>query len=483
MTKRRPCPLAPGPLEGYATQFDDGFGTLAQRRGFREYLQGLLLPRDRHKTLTGLVGVEPVVGAQAASAQRLQFFVSESTWDAEAMNRRRLELVVTDPATAPHEAGVLVIDDSGDRKAGTKTAHVARQYLGSIGKVDGGIVAVTSLWADERVYYPLHVKPYTPATRLPKGKADPAFRTKPQLAVELVDAALEVGLSFRAVVADCFYGENAAFEGALAEASLPYVLALKPSSGIWAPAEAAHTPQEAAQDLHWDSPDDPGDWTPVVRRFRDGHQETWWAADLRYGLYGPDQARRVVVATTDPATLPPLTTWYLATNLPRPGAPHATEAPFAPADLTEVVRLYGLRNWVEQGYKQLKQELGWADFMVRSDQAIRRHWQLVFCAFSFCWRAWFAATGPPTDEPPPSSTAVTARPFDAGTTSTPARGENGVCADRPAAPGLLAADAPSRSRVARSLDVPLALLAQLVERAPAFRAAGAPEFGWPGPAA
>ena len=267
-----------------------------------------------------------------------------------------------DPATAPHADGVLVIDDSGDRKAGTKTAHVARQYLGSIGKVDGGIVAVTSLWADERVYYPLHVRPYTPAARLPKGKADPDFRTKPQLAVELVDAARDAGFSFRAVVADCFYGENATFEGALAEAGLPYVLALKPSSGIWAPADAVHTPEEAARELWWGGPDEPGDWTPVVRRFRDGHEETWWAADLRYGPYGPDRPRRVVVATTDPATLPPLTTWYLATNLPRPGAPHADAAPFAPADLAEIVRLYGLRNWVEQGYKQLKQELGWADF-------------------------------------------------------------------------------------------------------------------------
>jgi hypothetical protein len=62
-----------------------------------------------------------------------------------------------------------------------------------------------------------------------------------------------------------------------------------------------------------------------------------------------------VVAATDPATLPPLTTWYLATNLPHPDASHADGAPFA---LAEIVRLYGLRNWVEQGYKQLKQELG-----------------------------------------------------------------------------------------------------------------------------
>src|ERR671920_1427233 len=145
MTKRRPCPPAPGPLEEYAAQFDDRLGTLAQRRGFREYVQGLLLPRDRHKTLTGLVGTEPVVGAQDASAQRLQFFLSESPWDVEAVNDRGLGLLAGDPATAPHEGGVLVIDDSGDRKAGTKTAHVARQCLGSIGKIDGGIVAVTSL--------------------------------------------------------------------------------------------------------------------------------------------------------------------------------------------------------------------------------------------------------------------------------------------------------------------------------------------------
>ena len=473
MTKRLPCPPAPGPLEAYAERFDDDLGTLAQRRGFREYLQGLLLPRDRHKTLTGLVGTEPVVGAQAPSVQRLQFFLSESPWDAEAINRRRLELLMTDPATAPHADGVLVIDDSGDRKAGTKTAHVARQYLGSIGKVDGGIVAVTSLWADERVYYPLHVEPYTPAGRLPEGKADPEFRTKPQLAVELVKAAHDAGFSFHAVVADCFYGENATFEGALVAAGLPYVVALKPSSGIWAPADAVHTPEEAAQELKWGGPDEPGDWTPVVRRFRDGHEETWWAADLRYGPYGPDKARRVVVATTDPATLPPLTTWYLATNLPHPDVPHADEAQLAPADLAEIVRLYGLRNWAEQGYKQLKQELGWADFMVRADQAIRRHWHLVFCAFSFCWRAWFTTGPPPATTEPPA-------PADSGAIPAPERGENGPRTADPAAPGRLAEDPPPGARLARPLDLPLALLARLVERAPAARATRPPGRRRPG---
>src|SRR5919202_751383 len=183
MTARRPCSVAPGPLEAFAREFDDLFGMLAQREGFRAYLQGLLLPRDRNKTLTGLAGTEPVGGAQAAPVQRLQFFLSESSWDAVIVNRRRLETLWT------QDEGVLIVDDSGDRKAGSHTAHVGRQYLGSIGKIDNGIGAVTTGWADERVYYPLHYAPYTPASRLPKGTADPAFRTKPQLAVALIEQA------------------------------------------------------------------------------------------------------------------------------------------------------------------------------------------------------------------------------------------------------------------------------------------------------
>src|SRR3954454_16233642 len=190
MSQRLACPPAPGPLEAFAATFDPQFGTLAQRRSFREYLEGMLLPRARNKTLTALVGTEPVVGAQAAPVQRLQWFLSESAWDVAAVNAQRLALLFGTPATQPHAQGVLVLDDTGDRKVGTKTAHVARQYLGSVSKIDNGIVAVTTLGADERVYYPLQLQPYTPASRLPRGKLDPAFRTKPQLAEELVDTAV-----------------------------------------------------------------------------------------------------------------------------------------------------------------------------------------------------------------------------------------------------------------------------------------------------
>ena len=118
------------------------------------------------------------------------------------------------------------------------------------------------------------------------------------------------------------------------------------------------------------------------------------------------------MATADPATLPDKATWYLVTNLPRPGGPREQDSPHPAAGLAEIVRLYGIRNWIEQSYKQVKDELGWADFQVRSDIAIRRHQALVNCAFSFCWAAWFA------DHPPQHASGVP-RP-------QPGRGERGA---------------------------------------------------------
>ena len=75
-----------------------------------------------------------MVGAQHAAAQKLQWFLSESSWDPAGVNQRRLALLMAESATAPTSEGVLVIDETGDRKWGDKTAHVGRQYLGSIGK-------------------------------------------------------------------------------------------------------------------------------------------------------------------------------------------------------------------------------------------------------------------------------------------------------------------------------------------------------------
>jgi hypothetical protein len=461
MTRRQPCPEAPGPLEGYAARFDDLFSSLAQRRGFREYLAGLLAPRERNKTLTALAGAEPVTGAQLPAVQRLQFFLSESRWDPDRVNERRLELLLADPATVPHGGGVLVIDDSGDRKDGTRTAHVGRQWLGRYGKTGNGVVTVTTLWADERVCYPVHAQPYTPAKHFAKGKNDPGFRTKLAIGAELAIRARKAGFCFRAVVADCAYGDQDGFRCELAGAGLPFVMALKPRRGTWAYGADAHTPADAARELAWNGPDDPGDWHPVTRTFRDGHTETWWAADATLGWWGPDGLTRLVVATANPGTLPDKATWYLATNLPRPGGPREEDSPHPAADLAEIVRIYGLRNWVEQSYKQVKDQLGWADFQVRSDIAIRRHQVLVNCAFSFCWDAWFA--DPATPAAPPAA--------DAGD------GERGAGRRRTAAGPVLAAGAARRPRLAFPVDRAAALVAGLVQGTPAAAAAGPDRLG------
>lgn len=158
-----------------------------------------------------------------------------------------------------------------------------------------------------------------------------------------------------------------------------------------------------------------------------------------------------MVATADPATLPDKATWYLATNLPRPGGPHEADSPHPAADLAEIVRIYGIRHWIEQSYKQVKDELGWADFQVRSDTAIRRHQTLVNCAFSFCWDTWFA-------EPAPQG---------APTTTEAAAGERGSRNRLSAPAAVLAEGDPRCPRLAGPVDRASTLVASLVTRAPA----------------
>ena len=465
MTKRIEVAQAPAPLEVYAQHFDPILSKSNQREGFRHYLEGLLLPNERNKTLTGLVNTEPGMGAQLPRAQQLQWFLSESNWEERQVQAERLKLLRENPATAPNAQGVLVIDETGDRKDGHKTAHVARQYLGNVGKIDNGVVSVSSLWADEQVYYPLEIEPYTPESYFAQGKNDPAFRTKPKIALQLVQQARRLEWPFRAVVADSLYGEDRGLRDGLRTLQVPYVLALNPAHAWWHPEGVAGSLQEVAREAGWVSAEQPGRWVPITRMFRDGSTQEWWAVEIVAGPYGPEKRERAVVATTDPQTLPDLTTWYLVTNMPAPSAGTGSEPPFPPASLEEIIRLYGLRTWVEQSYKQVKHTLGWSQYQVRSDQAIRRHWQLVCCAFSFCWYH--------VSHPSSSTTGETQKPSEpevlpdsdvppqaAGTGKKNQRGK------RQAATGILADGLTSGTRVAGALDHAAALLARVVRAAP-----------------
>ena len=174
--------------------------------------------------------------------------------------------------------------------------------------------------------------------------------------------------------------------------------------------------------------------------------------------------------TADPGTLPAKATRYLVTNLPRPGGPREADSDHPAASLAEIVRIYAIRTWIEQGCKQVKDEPGGAGFQVRSDLAIRRHQALVNCAFTFCRAAWSADTPPQQDPAPP-------RPEHS-------RGQRGAARRRTAAGTVLAAGAARGTRLAFPLDRAAALLAGMAGQAPATAAAGPdqPGRGRPRPA-
>jgi SRSO17 transposase len=158
--------------------------------------RGFCAPPSANKTLTALANTEPLKGAQRREAQSLQWFLSESGWNQQEANERRLENLLEGPATAASEKGVLVIDEHGDRKWGKHTAHIGRQWLVNIGKTYNGVVSVSSLWADEGAYYPVDFEPYTPSQHFGGGKNDPKFRTKLKIASGLVEGRGE-GHPFR----------------------------------------------------------------------------------------------------------------------------------------------------------------------------------------------------------------------------------------------------------------------------------------------
>jgi hypothetical protein len=159
--------------------------------------------------------------------------------------------------------------------------------------------------------------------------------------------------------------------------------------------------------------------------------------------------------------LPDLATWYLTTNLPAPGSRSERDevGEHPAADLEEVARLYGLRMWVEQSYKQVKHVLGFSDYQVRSDLAIRRHWQLVFCAFSFCWWAFGRL---PTEDAERAEGDLPAGPTGRGKEQDA---------------GVLAGGLEGGKGVAGTMDNAVALLEGVLRDAPAIRAKSAAREG------
>ena len=437
-TPRKPTRPTTEAIDQFCAHFDDVLPRFEERTALRQYLIGLLLPREHNKTLVELGAIVP-----GADRQRLHQFLHDAPWDADALNRRRLQLWQAHAYLGPHAGGVLIVDETGDPKRGSRIVLAAQQYLGKLGHVANGVVAVTSHWADGSRHLPLGVKPYRPASRLPKGRADPAFHTKPELAWQLIEEARAAGIAFRLVVADSVSGESAQLEARLYAAGLPYVMGLRPSQGTWQEVQdAAHppafTPAEAAQRLPQAA------WQRTIHADSHGKALIRYVAELELGpSYGPDKGVRLVAATLDPATLKPESTWYLATSLS-----------LREASPAQVYALYRLRDWIEHFYTPAKHELGWADYQVRPERAIVRHWQLVLLAYTFSLLVGALPTTALAASPSPTAEAtggekIGPRPYP-----------------RVRGAGRLERHAAARPQLALPVGTPAAVLDALVARQP-----------------
>ena len=201
--------------------------------------------------------------------------------------------MLEDPATAPEAEGVLVIDEHGDRKWGKKTAHVGKQWLGNIGKIDNGVVSVSSLWADEGVYYPLEVEPYTPAHHFEGGKADPEFPHQAQDSLRTGGAAVGWSVPFRAVVADILLRRGSrSFKGTLRSGD-------RLRAGLEAVARRGGI--QGGDDRRFvggrrgcrdgTTPTIPGEWVKVDAHLpRRAHEDVVGAGGRSAGPYGPEKS-------------------------------------------------------------------------------------------------------------------------------------------------------------------------------------------------
>jgi SRSO17 transposase len=120
-----------------------------------------MISEIKRKTLPAIA---KVVGLE--DAEGLDHFLTESPWAAEAIRNRRLKLILE---LVNGEKIMVIIDETGDKKKGKKTDYVKRQYIGNLGKIENGMVAVTAYGLWKGMTFPLIAEVYKPRERLKEG--------------------------------------------------------------------------------------------------------------------------------------------------------------------------------------------------------------------------------------------------------------------------------------------------------------------------
>ena len=338
MTRTRPATPTVAFIDQYCAHYRSLFHNVRHFDQFTSLHMGLLA-ETRHKSL-------PQLGKTVqANPQALHHFLAKADWSVEDCRAKRLQLLHQALGDTPF---ILCLDETGDRKKGHTTDYAAHQYIGNLHTLANGVVSVNAYGLLGTTTFPLLFRVFKPEPRLKPGDV---YKTKPQLAIEIIEELLARGFQFRVVLADCLYGESPEFIRALHRLKLQYVVAIRSNHALWL------LPGQRVRQTRW---------CPFERVFTDGSTEQRF---LRETIYGTRHAVRYYQITTDPKTLPPETTWDLMTN--QPGKIERT-----------VGNTFGLRTWVEYGFKHSKDDLGWADYRVTDFASIERWWELIMSAYT-----------------------------------------------------------------------------------------------------
>jgi SRSO17 transposase len=364
MVEPRPAKPTVQFVDEYCQWYQSLFAQVRSFEAFKQLHLGLLSEAKR-KSLPAIATV-----AGLDNSQSLHHFLTESPWQIENFRQQRLQLILQILQTLDEPEIVLVIDDTGDRKKGHHTDYVKRQYIGNLGKIENGIVAVTAYGVIDSITLPLVFEVYKPKERL---KPDDTYRSKPEIAAGMIRKLQAMGFRFKLVLADSLYGESgSSFVDVLYQLKLPFVVAIRTNHALWLPHEQAVRCNR---------------WRKYERVFSNGKTELRYIREI---IFGKRRAQQLWELTTDPDTLPKNATWYVMTHIDN-------------LNYRQVGNLYGLRNWVEYGLKQSKNELGWADFRVTNYSQIERWWEMVMSAYLLVSLHTDALHQPPAQSTTPSN--------------------------------------------------------------------------------
>jgi SRSO17 transposase len=354
-------------LEAMHRRISKRFARSESRQQALAYLKGLLGSVERKN------GWQLAEAAGDRTPDRMQRLLSSADWDA-GLVRDDLRAYVVEFLGDPD--GVLVVDETGFLKKGTKSAGVQRQYSGTAGRVEncqiGVFLAYASLrgrtFLDRALYLPKQWAEDRERCREAGVPEDTVFQTKPELARMMLERALEAGVPAAWVTGDEVYGSDGALRGWLEQRRQPYVLAVRCTQRVWLKGrqepEVREVPaHEAVAGLP------PGAW--VRRSAGAGTKgERWydWAVVESALWWGPEWRQWLLVrrSLSDPADL----AYYVCFGP-------------APTALPELVRVAGIRWAIEEGLESAKGEVGLDHYEVRRWEGWYRHITLALLAHAY----------------------------------------------------------------------------------------------------